>query len=134
MGGENAANFNLLHPGVSMYHHRGLIVPILVAILPYYLTTKQPFAWLEDHHHLFAAFALGATMTGLAYLLMKYVPLLKDNQFTLNKATLLGLLVAEVLVFTYPTNKQFKDRIISAPTLAFFIFMYLFGVSEIHKN
>lgn len=128
------ANYNLLQPGISVYHHRGLIVPILVCVLPFFLAKYPPFPWLEQQHHLFAAFALGALMTLLAWLCFKYVPLLKDDQYTLNKAVLLGLLVAEVLIFTYPRQSKFKDRIVSAPILVFFLLMYLIAVSEIHKD
>jgi len=128
------ANYDLLHPGLTVYHHVGLIVPILAVVLPFYLATWTPFAWIEEKHHLFAALALGATITGITWFSMKYIPFLRDDQFRLNKAVLLGLLVSEILVFTYPNAKSFKDRIPSAPIISFFLFMYLFGVSEIYRD
>jgi hypothetical protein len=128
------ANYDLLHPGLTVYHGPGLVVPILAVVIPFYLATWAPFTWLEDRHHLFAALALGAVITGLSWLAMAFVPFLKDDQYRLNKAVLLGLLVSEILVFTYPNAKSFKDRVPSAPIISFFLFMYLFGVSEIYRD
>lgn len=128
------ANYDLLHPGLTVYHHVGLVVPILAIVLPFYLATWAPFTWIEEQHHLFAALALGATITFVAWFAMKYIPFLQDDQYRLNKAVLLGLLVSEILVFTYPNAKSFKDRIPSAPIISFFLFMYLFGVSEIYRD
>lgn len=127
-------NYDLLHPGLTVYHGVGLIVPIAAVVIPFYLATWTPFTWIEERHHLFAALALGATMTALSWVAMKYIPFLKDDQFRLNKAVLLGLLVSEILVFTYPNAKSFKDRVPSAPIISFFLFMYLFGVSEIYRD
>lgn len=128
------SNYDLLHPGLTVYHHVGLIVPIVAVILPFYLATWFPFTWIEEKHHLFAALALGAVITGVTWFLMKFVPFLKDDQYRLNKAVLLGLLTSEILVFTYPNAKSFKDRVPSAPIISFFLFMYLFGVSEIYRD
>jgi len=131
---KNDTNFNLLHPGVSVYHHRGLIVPIMACIIPFFVAKYPPFTVLEKNHHIWAALALGAFVTTVTYLCFRYVPLLRDDQYTINKSVLLGLLVSEILVFTYPRADKFADRIVSAPVLAFFLFMYLFGVSEIYKD
>lgn len=128
------ANYDLLHPGLTVYHHVGLIIPVAAIIIPFYLATLSPFVWIEEKHHLFAALALGATITGLSWFAMKYIPFLRDDQYRLNKAVLLGLLVSEILVFTYPKARSFKDRIPSAPIISFFLFMYLFGVSEIYRD
>jgi hypothetical protein len=128
------ANYDLLHPGLTVYHHVGLVIPILAIVLPFYLATWSPFVWIEERHHLFAALALGATITLVSWVAMKYVPFLQDDQYRLNKAVLLGLLVSEILVFTYPNAKSFKDRVPSAPIISFFLFMYLFGVSEIYRD
>jgi len=128
------SHYDLLHPGLTVYHHVGLIVPVVAVVLPFYLATWMPFPWIEEKHHLFAALALGAVITGVTWFMMKYVPFLKDDQYRLNKAVLLGLLASEILVFTYPNAKSFKDRIPSAPIISFFLFMYLFGVSEIYRD
>ena len=127
------SHYDLLHPGLTVYHHVGLIVPVVAVVLPFYLATWMPFTWIEEKHHLFAALALGAVITGVTWFMMKYVPFLKDDQYRLNKAVLLGLLASEILVFTYPNAKSFKDRVPSAPIISFFLFMYLFGVSEIYR-
>lgn len=128
------SHYDLLHPGLTVYHHVGLIVPIVAVVLPFYLATWMPFTWIEEKHHLFAALALGAVITGVTWFMMKFVPFLKDDQYRLNKAVLLGLLASEILVFTYPNAKSFKDRVPSAPIISFFLFMYLFGVSEIYRD
>jgi hypothetical protein len=127
-------NYDLLHPGWSLYHHRGLIVPILAPIFAFYIAKFPPFTWLERGHHVMAALALGVAVTAVSYVFLKYVPVTKDPSYALNKAVLLGLLCSEILIFTYPSDEDFSDRIVSAPVLAFFVFMYLFAVSEIYKE
>lgn len=128
------SSYDLLHPGLTVYHHFGLIVPITAVVLPFYLATWTPFTWIEEKHHLFAALALGAVITGVTWFMMRFVPFLKDDQYRLNKAVLLGLLASEILVFTYPNAKTFRERVPSAPIISFFLFMYLFGVSEIYRD
>lgn len=92
--------FSLLEPGVSRYHHIGLIVPISAAIFPFLIAPY--FRRFEQHHHIITALLLGAATALFAYTLMKFVPGLIESQYTLNKAVLLGLLASEILVFTYP--------------------------------
>ena len=122
--------FSLLEPGVSRYHHVGLIVPVLSAIFPFLIAPY--FNHFEKHHHVLAALALGIVTTMFAYVLLKFVPGLRDPNQTLNKAVLLGLLVSEIMIFTFPRG-DWDDRILSAPMLVFFLFMFLFGISEIER-
>jgi len=122
--------FSLLEPGVSRYHHIGLIVPISAAIFPFLIAPY--FRRFERHHHIITALLLGAATALFAYTLMKFVPGLIESQYTLNKAVLLGLLVSEIMVFTYPRG-DWDERVLSAPVLVFFLFMYLFGISEIER-
>jgi membrane associated rhomboid family serine protease len=122
--------FSLLEPGVSRYHHIGLIVPISAAIFPFLIAPY--FRRFEQHHHIITALLLGAATALFAYTLMKFVPGLIESQYTLNKAVLLGLLASEILVFTYPRG-DWDERVLSAPVLVFFLFMYLFGISEIER-
>lgn len=127
-------NYDLLHPGLSIYHHRGLIVPIGAPLLAFFLAKYPPFTWLESRHHILAALALGAVVTAVTYVFLRYIPVTKDEPYALNKAVLLGLLCSEILIFTYPDDSDFTERMVSAPVLAFFVFMYLFAVSEIYKD
>jgi len=120
----------LLEPGVTRYHHIGLIVPISAAIFPFLIAPY--FRRFERHHHIITALLLGAATALFAYTLMKFVPGLIESQYTLNKAVLLGLLVSEIMVFTYPRG-DWDERVLSAPVLVFFLFMYLFGISEIER-
>jgi len=122
--------FSLLEPGVTRYHHIGLIVPISAAIFPFLIAPY--FRRFERHHHIITALLLGAATALFAYTLMKFVPGLIESQYTLNKAVLLGLLVSEIMVFTYPRG-DWDERVLSAPVLVFFLFMYLFGISEIER-
>lgn len=122
--------FSLLEPGVSRYHHIGLIVPIAAATFPFIIAPW--FKRFERHHHIVTALLLGIVTAAFAYFLMRLVPGLKDPQYTLNKAVLLGLLVSEIMVFTFPKG-EWDDRIPSAPLLSFYLFMYLFGISEIER-
>ena len=124
-------SFDLLQPGVSRFHHIGLVVPILSAIFPFMIAPY--FRSLEKHHHIVAALVLGVVTACFAYLLMRYVPFLRDDQYTLNKAVLLGLLAAEILIFTIPRG-DWDDRMISPTMLVFMLFMYLLGIAEIQKD
>ncbi len=122
--------FSLLEPGVTRYHHIGLIVPISAAIFPFLIAPY--FRRFERHHHIITALLLGAVTALFAYTLMKFLPGLIESLYTLNKAGLLGLLVSEIMVFTYPRG-DWDERVLSAPVLVFFLFMYLFGISEIER-
>jgi drug/metabolite transporter (DMT)-like permease len=122
--------YSLFAPGISKYHSYGLITPIIAATIPFVIAPY--FRRFEERHHIFAAIAIGATVMGISYVLMRYVPGLRDTHYTLNKAFLLGLLVSEIMAFTYPKG-DLGERMISAPILIFFLFMYLLGVAEIEK-
>ncbi len=122
--------FSLLEPGISKYHHVGLIVPISAAIFPFVISPL--FKRFERHHHIITALLLGVATALFAYVLMRFVPGLIETQYRLNKAVLLGLLVAEIMIFTFPKG-DWDDRMLSAPVLSFFLFMYLFGISEIER-
>lgn len=122
--------YSLLEPGVTRYHTVGLIVPIIAAVFPFIIAPW--FKRFERNHHVVTALLLGVLTAAFSYFLMRMVPGLKDQYFTLNKAVLLGLLVSEVMVFTFPKG-DWDDRVPSAPLLVFFLFMYLFGISEIER-
>jgi CDP-diglyceride synthetase len=122
--------YGLFAPGITKYHGHGLIVPIFAVVFAFIISPY--FKAFEDRHHVLAAIAIGATVMGVCYLLLRYVPGLRDDQFPLNKAFLLGLLVSEIMAFTYPEGNV-RDRMISAPLLVFFLFMYLVGVSEVER-
>ena len=125
-------NFELLQPGISRYHHIGLVVPLLSAVFPFVIAPY--FSKLEGQHHVFTALMLGAFTAVFAYVLLTFVPYLSEDQYTLNKAILLGLLAAEILIFTYPRGDFWDDRVISPPMLIFYLFMYLIGISEITRE
>lgn len=116
---------SFFHPGLTKYHLQGLIVPILIAVSPYFLQYYVPRAW----PHVTRALVLGVLAAVLAYILMK-LPVLREETYVLQKAVLLGLLTAEVCIFAIP------DAIPAAAVISFFCFMYLFGlgVDEVHDG
>jgi len=126
-------DYSLMHSGWSRYHHVGLIVPIISAILPFIIAPYVEHI-IGKRHHIVMALLLGTIVAGVAYILLKYVPLLQDTNYTGSKAVLLGLLSAELMIFTTPHGKDWDDRMISAPLLIFFIFMYLLGVGEVETD
>jgi len=125
-------SYDLLKPGFSKYHHIGLVVPILAATVPFLVAPW--FHSFERQHHVLAALALGLFSGILAFVLFKWVPLLKDDHYTLNKAVLLGLLTAEIMIFTFPFQGDWDDRFISPTLLLFFLFMYTLGISEVEES
>ena len=113
------------HPGLTKYHVRGLIVPIIIAISPYFLQGYLPAKW----PHVVRALSLGVLAAAIAYLLMQ-MPVLKEDTYVLQKAVLLGLLTAEVCIFAIP------DGVPAIAIVSFFVFMYMFGigVDEVHDT
>lgn len=112
-----------MHAGVTKYHHIGLLVPVIVAILPYYLgqfITNETFSAVPR------SLVMGATVTAISYAALSFIPGVKDDTYVLNKAVLLGLLTSEVCIFSVP------DQMPSIVLIVFFVFMYLFGIAEVH--
>lgn len=114
--------FTLLHPGSTKYHHIGLIVPLLAALSPMLLSKLFQNSGLSQ---VSKALVFGVIVAAVSYASFVAFPVLADVHYKLNAAVLLGLLVSEVTVFS-------DSRLIpSATHTAFFLFMYLFGISEI---
>ena len=126
-------DYALMHSGWSKYHHVGLIVPVISAVLPFIIAPYVERV-IGKRHHIVMALLLGSIVAGVAYILLKYVPVLQDTNYTGSKAVLLGLLSAELMIFTTPHGKDLDERMISAPLLIFFIFMYLLGVGEVETD
>jgi hypothetical protein len=116
-----AGSFKLLHPGVTKYHHIGLVVPLLAAISSMYLS--RYLRDLDTSHHIIRCLLFGVIVAGISYVLMSY-GMFKEEKYTLNKAVLLGLLVSELTVFSA------SDKMPSIVMILFFLFMYFFGVAE----
>jgi len=123
-------DYALMHSGWSKYHHIGLVVPIISAILPFLIAPYVEHI-IGKQHHIVMALLLGLIVACVAYLLLRYVPLLQDTNYTASKAVLLGLLSAELIIFATPHGEAWDDRMISAPLLVFFLFMYLLGCGEV---
>ena len=66
----------------------------------------------------------GIAVGALAYVLLAFVPFIKENA-PFGKAVLLGLLVAEFTVFTK------NPKVPAMVNISFFVFMYLYGLSEL---
>lgn len=114
--------FKLLHPGVTKYHHVGLVVPLLAAISSMYLS--RYFKDLDTSHHIIRCLLFGMTVTAISYVLMSF-GVFKEEKYTLNKAVLLGLLVSELTVFSA------SEKMPSIVMILFFLFMYFFGMAEV---
>jgi len=71
------------------------------------------------------AMLFGFIVACISYVCFRYIPFLKEDDYTLNKAVLLGLLVAELGVFSV------SDKIPSIVLILFFLFMYFFGMAEV---
>lgn len=109
---------DILHPGLTRYHHISLLIPLLFALSPMVLG-RLPLGDLAYHHR---AFVYGALVVGLSYGLM----LLLREPEAYPKAVLLGLLVAEFTVFG---AAQATPSIIN---IALFVFLYMYAISKIH--
>lgn len=118
-----SSGYALLHPGISRYHHVGLVVPFLAAISSMYLT--RIFKDVETSHHVIRALMFGVVVTGISYILMSYGPF-KEEKYVLNKAVLLGLLVSELTIFSS------SEKMPSIVMIVFFLFMYFFGMAEVN--
>jgi hypothetical protein len=105
------------HPGMTKYHTTGLIVPLLASVSPYIWQKFIP----SSGHQVMKALAYGSLTTVATYFLMGLQPL-QEEKYRLNKAVLLGLLTAELVVFAIP------EKIPSITLIVFFLFMYLFGL------
>lgn len=112
MGGSN-----FFHPGLTKYHGMHIIVPLLAAMSPVLYERFLPM----KGHHVVKALTYGTITALLTYGLMK-TPIFRENRFVLNKAVLLGLLTAELIIFALP------DKIPSVTIISFFLFMYFFGM------
>ena len=111
----------LLHPGFSRYHYVGLVVHLLAALSPMVLTRMFERVPIADPAR---AIIFGLIVFGVSYVLMTYVPGLREEQHAVNKALLLGLLVTEFTVFSASPKTP------SIVLIAFFIFIYLFAVAK----
>lgn len=111
----------LLHPGFTRYHTVGLIVPFLAALSPMILARLFERVPITDPGR---AIIFGLIVFALAYLLMTYVPGLREEQHAVNKALLLGLLVTEFTVFSASPKTP------SIVLIVFFLFIYLFAVAK----
>jgi len=103
--------------GVSKYHWYGMIVPLLAAISPMWLSRlrlglPQPLA----------AVVCGAIVAALAFVVFQFGGPFRETS-ALGKAVLLGVLVTETLVFHART--QFP----SMTALTLFLFLY-FNIIE----
>jgi hypothetical protein len=120
MGG----GYEILENGVGRYHHVGLIVPLLAAISPVILSRMA----IESLPPGVNAVLAGIMVFLATYAMFKFVPFLKEDVMPLSKSILLGLIVAELMVFHGPKHPA---RIPSIPIITFFLFMYFFGLGDL---
>ena len=83
----------------NYYFTYGLIVPLLVALLTVYIGRETPNnLWILDYNLSQATLALmlGVIISIFAYLIERYI---LKSESAYEKAILLGLLAAEIMVF-----------------------------------
>jgi hypothetical protein len=112
--------YSLMHPGLTKYHHVGFVVPLLAALSPMFLSRM-----LKDVHQVYRALVFGVIVAAASYVLMSH-GWFKEDHHAVNKAVLLGLLVAELTIFSS------SEKIPSIVLILFFLFMYFLGMAEIH--
>jgi len=81
--------------GITRAHTWGLVVPLLAALSPYFMSKYASFQGMSAPMN---ALVGGVVVAVVAYVLMTQVPLLQEKTNVLAKAVLCGLLVAEILV------------------------------------
>lgn len=112
------------HPGLSRYHHAGLITPLLAIVaLPLTAHIAQP-NWPQALNALLA----GSIITVTTYIIYTKIPYLKEDM-AFGKAVMLGLLHAEFSVFT--RSSKFPPSIL---TFTFFLFMYFYSFTDIDSH
>ena len=104
---------------LSHFHTWGLVVPLACAVSPMFL----PRLALQGVPTAFNALLAGAVMGAIAWLLFKYVPVLKEK-CALSKAVLCGLLVAEVMVLKTST------AVPSVAAITLWLFLYYHAVEH----
>jgi hypothetical protein len=119
--------FEILEHGIGRYHHVGLIVPLLASLSPAILGKMAIAAFPPGVNALIA----GILVFAAAYAMFKFVPYLKEEVMPLSKAILLGLIVAELMVFHGPRQ---ESKIPSIPIITFFLFMYFFGLGDLPEG
>jgi len=98
--------------GFSKYHWYGLLVPLLAAISPMWLSRIK----LPIPQPLYAVLA-GGIVAAACYLIFRFAPLLHEPQ-ALGKAVLLGALATEVLIFHASTKMP------SMTAITLYLFFY----------
>jgi len=107
------------------YFTYGAITPLLVSFLVIYLGKIVPnnfWIFNKSFHNVYKALLLGFIISTLSYFIINNL-IKGDNAFS--KSTLLGLLAAEILVFTNEDTKY------SISTIVLFLFVYFFSVEQI---
>lgn len=89
-----ATSGNYQGTGVTRAHTWGLLVPLLAALSPVWLSK---YVHVSDHQPI-NALVSGLLVTIAAYVLFTMVPPLQEKHHVLAKAVLAGLLVAEIMV------------------------------------
>jgi uncharacterized membrane protein YadS len=103
----------------NYYFTYGLIVPLLVALLTVYIGRETPNnLWILDYNLSQATLALmlGVIISIFAYLIERYI---LKSESAYEKAILLGLLAAEIMVFI---NNEQKNTMATVTLLLFFYF------------
>lgn len=107
---------------VTWYSNTRTLMVLMIILasslsLPYF---RKLLDWFPGHHPAMHAIVAGLIITVITYPPMRYA----DRKYAFSNAVLLGLLVAEFVIYGAPFD-------FPAPVaISFFFFMYLFGREE----
>lgn len=111
--------------GFSKYHWYGLVIPLLAAVSPMWLSLIPRPKFISQP--IFAVLA-GALVAAVTYVLLRFVPYLNETTHTLGKAILLGALATEVLIFHGSTSTP------SMTNITLYLFFYFNTIEFLDKN
>lgn len=102
-----------MNSGFSRYHWVGLLVPLLAAISPMWISRLPKFGVPQP---IFAVLA-GFLVAGVSFLMLRFLPLIKEP-LAFGKSVLLGALATEVLIFHGSTKMP------PMTTITLYLFFY----------
>ena len=108
--------------GATWYTNTRTLLVLLIVLgsslsLPFF---RKLLDWFPGYHPAFSAIVSGCIVTAVTYPPMRFA----DKKYAFSNAVLLGLLVAEFVIYGAPFD-------FPAPVaISFFFFMYMFGREE----
>ena len=115
---ESTTQQSPVHPGLSWFHHAGLLIPLAAVISLMWTSRLARPHWPQSVNALLSGILVGL----VSFVLLKY-SFLKEAH-PLGKAVMLGLLHAEFQVFSRPR------QVPSIVNICFFLFLYFYAFAK----